>query len=350
MKNCRFVVVLTVGLICSGLLGSDTHAPVVLRVGHFTVTPSTGPVVHVFVKNQLDQPYQGTVRVQWPAGWRADPLSHAVSMNPLETKRLAFVLEKATDLAANLYPVEIVTEGNGARTVHKQDVMCTSAPFYKPKIDGKDKDWVDAIGVTCSYRGKKTIIKTFWNQKQFCLLVEVEEDKLNGYRKKVGTEGIDAIRFSLYPKGANAGDKPSDQAQRYEFLVAASVSRFSSDKCFLLLKHGDPLSLTQDARDPTTLICKAAQVVVKRNKKTTLYECAIPSALIPKIRLGVGREIGFALLVHDADGTGVRDWKETLGLWTQPNPFAWSTCTLTPWSDYIPHTNKIVWGLCSSKH
>ncbi len=350
MKKYALFVVSAVGFICSISLGVDDGAPVALRVGHFTVTPSTGPVSHVFVKNQCDQPYQGTVRVQWPAGWRADPSSHDVSLNPLETKRLAFVLEKATDLAANLYSVEIVAEGNGGRTVHKQDVMCTSAPFYKPKIDGKDKDWADAIGVTCSFEGKKTIVKTFWNQKQFCLLVEVEEDELNGYRKKVGTEGIDALRFALYPKGANTGDKPSDLAQRYEFLIAGSASRFSSDKCFLLLEHGDPLSLTQDTRDITSLLCKDVRVVVKRSKTTTLYECAIPSALIPKIRLGVGREIGFALLVHDADGTGVRDWTDAMGLWTVPNPLSWCKTDITPWGDYLPHTNRIVWGLCSSKH
>ena len=108
--------------------------------------------------------------------------------------------------------------------------------------------------------------------------------------------------------------------------------------------------MPQSSRDLSGLVCKEAKVVVKRHKKITLYECAIAYSLIPKIKLGVGREIGFALLIHDPDGTGVRDWSESMGLWSSPNRYAWCVSEITGWGKYVPRMNKIDWGLCSSKH
>lgn len=331
-------------------MANDDSAPVTLRAAHFTVPPSTGPVSHVLIKNLTDQSYQGTIRLKLPTSWSANKTDWTVTLNPHETKQLPFVLENAIDLESNRYPVEILAQGPGGRVAHKQDAVCTSAPFFKPKIDGKTQDWADAIPVTFSHQGKKTMISSYWNQDQFCLLVEVEEDKHIGYRKKASAGGFDAIQFALFPKGAVTGRQPAEKAQRYEFLIIGAASRFSADKCFLLISPADTLSLTQMPRKLADLSCKEAKVVVKRRKNLTLYECAIPYAVIPKIRLGVGREIGLALLVHDTQGTGIRDWSEAMNLWATPNPLAWCTIDRIPWGNYSPQVNRITWGLCSSKH
>ena len=64
-----------------------------------------------------------------------------------------------------------------------------------------------------------------------------------------------------------------------------------------------------------------------------------------------GREFCFSVLVHDPDGTGLRDWGEHAGLWPgQRKRLAWCVWGGVKWSDSIPFDGKIEWGLCSSKH
>ena len=100
-----------------------------------------------------------------------------------------------------------------------------------------------------------------------------------------------------------------------------------------------------------TLEFKDAQVEVKRKGKITIYECAIPLSAMPNIQADVGREIGFSLLVHNAENGNIRDLGKAAGLWpTQTNKYAWSTWQGVKWQDKPQYDNKIEWGLCSSKH
>ena len=108
--------------------------------------------------------------------------------------------------------------------------------------------------------------------------------------------------------------------------------------------------MTQEQRSLDTLDLKDAQVAVKRQGKITHYECAIPFAAIPKIRPAVGREIRFSVLVHDPDGTGIRDWGKAAGLWPeQRNRFAWCEWDSVKWTADPPYDSKVEFGLCSSK-
>jgi hypothetical protein len=72
---------------------------------------------------------------------------------------------------------------------------------------------------------------------------------------------------------------------------------------------------------------------------------------MPQIKPDVGREIQLSILVHDPDGTGVRDWGKAAGLWPeQRNKFAWCAGDWVEFSGDPPYDSKIEWGLCSSKH
>ena len=58
-----------------------------------------------------------------------------------------------------------------------------------------------------------------------------------------------------------------------------------------------------------------------------------------------------AVLVHDPDGTGLRDLGEAVGLWpSQRNRFAWSRWQGASWGVEPPFDNKLEWGLCASKY
>ncbi len=331
-------------------VGSAASAPdVAMRVENFTVPPATGPLTHILARNPGDIACTVTVQPKFPDGWQWTPKDRTVTLESGEVKRLPFTIEKAADAKSNRYPVEITVLSGSDKAIHRQEVVCASAPYFKPKIDGKFKDWSEAIPVTFTTAGRKTIVSTYWNKRYFYVYVQVEEDKLNGYKKNAAQ--IDAVQFALAPRKAVTASAPTAEAQRYEFLVVDVGGLFARDRCFSLIEPGIALSVTQQQRNLEKLGLKEAQVVVKRQGGTTHYECAIPFAMMPAIRPDVGREIAFSVLVHDPDGTGVRDWGKAAGLWPeQRNRFGWCAWPTVEWSANPPYDSKVEWGLCSSKH
>jgi len=328
---------------------SSVHCHILVRAENFTVAPSTGPVTHVRVRNTSAEARAVTVQPRFPEGWRWTPKQRSITLEPDELQRVPFAIEKATDLKANQYPVEIVVATDADRTVHQQTVVCASAPYFKPKIDGRFKDWSDAIPVAFTTAGQKTVVSTYWNPKQFCIYVQVEEGKLTGYKRDQAV--TDAVQFALAPGQTVTGATASAPAQRYEFLMVKGSGMFAKDRCFCLIKAGTELGITQQARPLEPLAFNEAQVVVKRKGRITLYECAIPWAAMPSIRADVGREISLSFLIHDPDGTGVRDWGRATGLWPeQRNELAWCRLGTRAGLKDIPFDSKVEWGLCSSKH
>jgi hypothetical protein len=71
---------------------------------------------------------------------------------------------------------------------------------------------------------------------------------------------------------------------------------------------------------------------------------------MPEIKATEGREFRFSVLVHDPDGTGVRDWGEAAGLWPwQRSRLAWASWQGVQWGKEPPFDSAIEWGFCSSK-
>lgn len=230
-------------------------AALLVRAQNFIVNPSTGPVTHVVVQNTGDRNISGTLRVQFPDGWKVSPTERAVELKPGETKKVPFAIEKAADVAANSYPVRIQF---GELDV-TQRVVCASAPYFKPTIDGDLAEWKDSNPITFVTAGKKTVVWTYWSGKQFSLAVEVEEDRLTGKR---------GVEFSL---------AASEEGKRYEFFVGADGK------------------------------AEGLVTAVKRDGNITRYEIGVPFKAMPEMKPDAGREFLFSLTVHDPDGTGPRD-------------------------------------------
>ncbi len=343
-------------LVCvTGMLSPADHAAaspsrIAVRVENFTVPPSTGPLTHILIRNSGDATQQVTAQPKFPTGWRWTPNQRTLTIAPGQTERLPFTIEKATDLAANRYPVEVAVTCGANTTLHRQTIVCASAPYSKPKIDGKFKDWSDAIPLTFTTDGKDTVVSTYWDKRNFYLYVQVEEDKLRAYKK--GAVVVDAVQVAIAPRTAVTPDVATAPAQRHEFLLVGASGPFAKAKCFTLISTGDALSIAAQQRTVADLTeLDGARVVVKRRGKITHYECTIPFAGLSGIRPDVGREIRLSLVVHDPDGTGRRDWGKAAGLWPdQRNPLAWCAWGQTSWTDDPPYDSKSEWGLCSSKH
>ncbi|MBN2476453.1 MAG: hypothetical protein JXB62_17700 [Pirellulales bacterium] len=347
----RSVLALIVWL-SMGLSGHVTAAdPVAIRVENLTVPPSTGPLVSVQVKNLLEQPYQAAVSIQGPSGWQIAPERRGVALAPGETRRVAFAIEKGRNLAANSYPFEVSADGAGTTVLRKQSVACASAPYYKPEIDGDPSEWKDAIPITFLISGKKTVISTYWNRRQFSMLVAVEEDRLSPYGQQPPPAGFDAVQIAISPEDSATGSSQDQKAARFEFLLVATGVA-NGGRCFQLASPETTLAEVARARDLAPLQYADAAVAVTREEGITYYECSIPfRSMREQIRPTEGREFFLSALVHDPDGTGIRDLGEALGLWPwQRSALAWSRWKGAAWNEKPPLDNKLRWGLCTSKY
>ncbi len=343
-RLCCLLCVLAVSAAAAGNLR--------VRVHNFVVNPSTGPVTTITVTNPGDAPFAGTLEARFPAGWKVTPASHALDLPAGAVKQLSFAIEEASDARrTNRYDVAVTVRSNATAVTETQTVVWAGAPYFKPKIDGSAKEWGDAVPIRWTSGGKQTVVSQYWNKKRFCLLVQVEEDRLIGRKGSSAQSGMDAIQFALAPKAAVTGTNKSDRAARSEFLAADSGSMWASDACYLLTKPDTPLGGAGKAEGLDTLRLEDAEVAVKRSGRTTVYELAIPFAHMPALRPTPGREYCFSLLVHDPDGTGIRDLGTIMNLQdSRRNPLAWRSWPNAKWSRQPPFDNKVEFGFCSSVH
>jgi len=334
-------ILVTAACLCAALAEeapAPKTPPVALRADNIIVPPNTGPVSGLKVMNLKDAPYSGKVTVELPAGWKADKTEFDVALKPNETKHFAFALEKATASSAHVYPYTITAVGGGQTVVSQQKVICATSPYVKPKIDGDLAEWLnDAVPVTFICRDKTTVVRTFWNKRNFCLSVEVQEDKFD--------PGSDAIQFALASGKASTGKSGDDKTARYEYLIVGG-------KCCLLTKPGTPLGETQKAAAPPAEPVGKSVVAIKREKDVTRYEISVPIRPMRKeLKPTIGREYRFGLIVHDPDGTGVREMASV----ANPLPGACSKFAWTKWvGAKFPEKplldSKLEWGFCTSIH
>ena len=319
--------------------------PVALRQDNLTVNPSAGPVTYVTVRNLRPVPYEGKLSVTFPAEWKASPIERAIALEPREIKRVPVAIEKAVDLAANRYGFEITAVGGGHTVRSKQTVVCASAPYYKPVIDGEIAEWRDSIPIGFVTGGRKTVVRTYWNRRNFCLCVEVQEEALTPYAG--GKAPFDAVQFAIAPRKVTTPASPGARAGRYEFLVAQSPG---GARCFQLIAPGAKLAEAARARPIAPLAFEAAKVAVKRAGDVTRYEIAIPFKSLATMRPTTGREFHFSLLVHDAGGP-LRDLGSVMNLAeTDRKPLAWCLWPGGSRPERPPFDSMIEWGFCSSIH
>ena len=343
----RIALCLAVGHLVMGLSAVRGDDPVALRITNMGVTPAHMPSVTVWVKNMSGAAYEGSVRLELPDGWRASVPAQDVSLAPGEVTGVRFTLHDAKNREENRYPLTAVAQGAGQEVRRSQEIVCASAPYFKPNIDGKVDDWEDAIPVTFVTKGKSTTICTFWNRRQLSVLVGVEEENLIPQ----GDDGpFDAVQIALSQQNTKTSTSVDDEATRHEFLLTADGAG-QGGRCFRLAEPGTKLSATQADRNLSELEIEDPKLAVWREGNTTYYEWGISFRSLSGIRPSEGREFFLSVLVHDPDGTGLRDWGEAAGLWpSQRNQLAWSKWPGAKWRDDSPMDNKLEWGMCSSKY
>lgn len=337
--------------VCAGLallLGTAGPAaePVRLRVEPLTVPPATQPLISVVVQNLQDQPCQAALSITGPDDWRITPASRDVQLPVSGEQRLAFNIEKARNVEANAYPFMITARVGDHLARHTQSVFVASAPYSKATVDGRADEWKDAIPVSFQGGGKSASISTFWSRKRFYVLVCVQEQQRVGYTGPDG-EPCDAVQLAF--SSVDEANDAAATARRAEFLLASAGG---TAKCFQLAAWDTPSESTSKPRAIEPLACGDAEIAVLREGDVTHYECSIPfSMLRDAVEPAEGREFFFSVLIHDPDGTGVRDLGHATGLWPRPDDAtSWSRWKGASVGDATPLGNKVRWGLCTSKY
>lgn len=320
-----------------------------MRIETLTVPPATGPLAMALVQNTTAEPWKGEISLQAPEPWQLSPAQRTVALAAGETRRVAFSISRARNVEANRYPFEILARCGDRVISHRQETFVASAPYFKVEVDGRPDEWKDAIPVAFQTGGRSTTVSTYWNRRQFSLLVAVEEHELTPL-DAADESPFDAVQFAISP--LPSPDDPGDakSAGRFEFLLAAT--RDGNAKCFQLAAPETRLDETAKPRPLGPLVCEDVEVAVLRLGNVTHYECSVPFRLMGgRIQPIEGREFHFSVLVHDAEGTGIRDLAREAGLWpTADDRRDWSDWPGARWGDVPPLGNKVRWGLCTSKY
>lgn len=320
-------------------------SPVAVRAEMLTVTPATGPVTHLLVKNISGRKLDGQLAVQFPKDWKVTPSAQAIHLEADQTASLPFAIEKGFNSPDNSYPLLMeISSGQGASWTFRQTIMVATAPYLDIQVDGQIDDWKDSIPVTFTTGGMKTIVRTAYTRRKFFLLVGVEQ-KSHRVLAAQAPGPFDAIQIAMAPRDVVTPASPGQPSGRFEFLLADGAE--GEAKCFGLTRSGETLPTDPVALEGREM--SAAKVVVVRREGVTWYEASIPMKSLAGIEPEPGREFCFSLLVHDAEGAGLRDWGQAAGLWpSQRNRNAWVRWAGSRWPDEPPFDSAIEWGFCSS--
>jgi hypothetical protein len=327
------------------------NGPLRVRIENFTVLPSSQPVLAVQIQNPTQRPFTGQVTAQLPDKWRIAPTEQPLTVQPGQLQRVTFSVQRGVDQPDNTYRLAVVLEGQQRKQVHQQQVHVASTPYFKPTIDGELADWKAAIPLTFTTGGRRTTVSTYWNRRAFSLLVAVSEDRwIPRNPGSSDQSSFDAVQFALASRDAQTGSQPQDEAERFEFLLVADAS--GEGQCLQLAQPGMPLAKSAESRSLDDLPQQRAELVVRRGDGVTYYECRLPWGSMRRvIRPSEGRSYRFSLLVHDPDGTGIRDLGQAVELWeSQRSTLAWSRWAGAQWGQKPPLDSKVEWGFCSSRY
>ncbi|MCL4203453.1 MAG: hypothetical protein KJ000_13200 [Pirellulaceae bacterium] len=346
-RTIRVRVLWSLAFIGSCVPAVSGYEGIRMRIETLTVPPATGPLAMVVVQNTTAEPWKGEISLQAPEPWQLSPAQRTVAMAAGETRRPAFSISRARNVEANRYPFEILARRDDQLIVHRQETFVASAPYFKASVDGQADEWKDAIPIAFRTGDQGTTISTYWNRRQFSLLVAVEEERLTPMD---GETSCDAVQFAISPLPSPEDPSDPKSAGRFEFLLVAMPD--GRAKCFQLATYETTRVETAQLRPLAALVCEDAEVAVLRLDNVTYYECSVPFRLMGgRLQPSEGREFHFSVLVHDPDGTGLRELAREAGLWpTADDRRDWSDWPGARWGDVPPLGNKVRWGLCTSKY
>ena len=349
MSKTVLLFCLAVSIFCASQRTSAAAEPLRVRMENFVVTPSTGPVANVLVQNRSERAINVVVRVRWPEGWKGAPAEQTVSVGPNAMAKAAFTIEKAVDAAANRYTVVVEARAGDVIVTRTQQVVCATAPYLKPQVDGKLDDWKDAVPITFATADKATTVMTCWNRKQFCVAVRAEQMKAGAVQFALAAEGGASFQLATVDEKNRKLEACATLASpRFEFVVVAP-EQDGPAKCFLLMRPGDDSKLAEQSRTLEGLKCGDVQATATRDGAATCFEIAVPVKLVPELQPTPGRPFRFSLLVHEAGG--LRDLGTVMNLWDdQRHPRSWCRWKGAAFGPTPPFDSNVEFGFSSSIH
>jgi hypothetical protein len=321
-----------------------------LRVETLTVPPATQPLLQVVAQNPGSAAWQGELSLRGPTTWQLTPDRQPLSVRPGGQTRLSFSIERGRNIASNRYEFAATARSQAGTVVeHRQQVFVASAPYFKPTIDGQLDEWKASIPITFTTAGQNTTISTYWNRREFSLLVQVQEKQLVPFSGKNPQQAFDAVQFALAPLPETETEMDSALAKRFEYLLVATED---GPSCYQFAGSGTENTSGSDIGNMKPLASNQVKLALRRERDFTIYECSLSfRPLRDVLRPSEGREFWMSVLVHDPDGTGLRDLGKTASLWPAPDSQStWHRWSNAVFQDRKPLPPMVRWGFCASKY
>jgi hypothetical protein len=334
-------------------------ATLAVRLEPFILAPAHTPSAVAVVCNRGQADFSGSIRIEGPAEWQIAPETQPLALPAGQTRRVVFTVRRGTIRQDNAYPLTAVVAGGGGEVKHSQVVSAASAPYGKPKLDGTPQAFQDALPLSFTTRGRRTSIATLWNRRQFAIQVAVQQDRQVPWPGDAAEPSgpaaakppaCDAVQLAFAVDASPTPASPDAPCGRCELLLVG-LSNAEKGKCFLLASPETKLAAAQTVAPLGPRALDDVEVVVRRRDGWTYYQCLVPFRLLAEIKPGEGREFSLAVLVHDPNGTGLRDLGAASGLWPwQRSRTAWSRWPGDALGPQPPCDSRFPWGMCSSKY
>ena len=244
----------------------------------------------------------------------------------------------------------MLVEGGGATARPPAGDVCGQHPYFKPAIDGRGDDWQDAIPVAfTSGAGRRSSRRSGTAASSRCWW-RSRKTNWSPTAARGREAACDAVQFALRPLEPPEDERAQTQAGRFEFLLVPLPE--DKARCFQLAAWDTPCQTAAQVRPLEALAYDDAEVVVRREGETTYYECSLPwRPMSDLLRPSEGREFFFSVLVHDAQGTGLRDLGTAARCGPRNRmPAIGPPGIPSPADAPQPLGNRIRWGMCTSKY
>jgi len=278
--------------------------------------PSETVPLAITVHNPLDEPMRGTLKVESPAGWRADKTSQAVAIRASGDAVVTFALTAPNDAASsqNLKlefdspdlpaPAQGLVNLRGAVVIPR-----ASAPVL-----GEVTNAMTPVAVL----GRENVVSLYEATPMQELRFHGDADlsaRLYLARVPAGLRLSLRVRDDVFCQD----EPPGAEWQGDSIQFALALPTGESYEWTAALTHNGPISWLEVAPRGVELGKANLAEAIRREGDETIYDLVIPANL-PGAKTLTGR-FGFTVLVNDNDGEGRKGWLEwTPGIGRSKDP------------------------------
>lgn len=265
--------------------------------------------VTVKIKNLIDEPVKGKIKITAPDGWTMQTEVQDFSVNQESEIPVAFPVVKKTAAAYHYYPFKIEISDNKERVLYDNYlplsfsvVPKTDTEYDLQAFDGNISSWADAYPIylglpkdVTSYEDWKLSdiaarVLTKWDQNYLYLLVDAFDNVHSQLKRGADIWNGDCVQVSIDPN--NDKDDAKYETEDYEYGFAYTDQ--GGNVAYSWYKgSGKP------GEEPNTY----STMLRENSTRLSRYLIKLPAEAISPMKLAEGSAFGYNVVLNDADFT-----------------------------------------------